>query len=217
MPRITAVEDGFREPATWAHLAPPPPSHAALRLQGQAPEHSPHLPVSSSSSAPSAPLATPTGQRRGVDLHAPNGSASTIAEHPSAASSSAANTPSAMELDRRPHGPRPAAAAAAGATGIDYDAVDGKNGFRSQSTSPFDMRKGPPPLGHRFNNQSPLPTDIRSDAAPHNVGYATSPSRLGGLFGPAKLEASPPMPAKPVPAVHASGIAGPSRMTKITI
>lgn len=142
---------------------------------------------------------TPAAQKRVIDINAPNGSASTIADNASAANSSTANTPYGVEQDHRQHG-------AGQPSSVDYDALDRKSGFRSQSSSPLDVRKGPSNPGHFF--------ETRHEAPARNPGY--SPPRFG-LFGASKRESSPPLStsAKSLGGIHSSGLmtgSGPSRM-----
>lgn len=142
---------------------------------------------------------TPAAQKRVIDINAPNGSASTIADNASAANSSTANTPYGIEQDHRQQGAHPSS--------VDFDALDRKAGFRSQNSSPLDVRKGP------SGNPSHL-FEARHDAPTRNPGY--SPPRFG-LFGASKRESSPPLSTsnKPLGGIHSSGLmtgSGPSRM-----
>lgn len=149
-----------------------------------------------------ASFTTPASQKRVIDINAPNGSASTIADNASAANSSTANTPYGMEQDHRHHG-------VGQPSSVDYDGVDSrKTGFRSQTSSPLDVRKGP--------SASTQFLDARHEvAAARNT--ALSPPRFG-LFGAPKQESrSPPLSTsnKALGGIH-SGLmtgSGPSRMT----
>lgn len=135
---------------------------------------------------------TPAAQKRVVDINAPNGSASTIAENASAANSSAANTPYGTEQDPRSHGPGQF-------NSVDYEAMDRKTGFRSQSSSPLDVRKAQPTSGHFVEGSRPMPSGQEGS---RNAGYSP-PSRMG-LFGASKRESSPPMPQKSLNTMHPS-------------
>lgn len=144
-------------------------------------------------------FSTPAAQKRVIDINAPNGSASTIADNASAANSSTANTPYGIEQYHRQQGAQPGS--------VDFDALDRKSGFRSQSSSPLDVRKGPSGNpNHLFETRHEFPT--------RNTGY--SPPRFG-LFGTSKRDSSPPLPPpnKSLGGIHASGLmtgSGPSRM-----
>ncbi|KAL2361315.1 hypothetical protein RJZ56_005806 [Blastomyces dermatitidis] len=91
--------------------------------------------------------ATPAAQQRVVDLHAPNGSASTIPDHPSAPNSSAANTPYVVEQDRtgHPHHNNNRALTTASESPFTRqpktDEAERMSGFRSQTSSPLEVRK----------------------------------------------------------------------------
>lgn len=142
---------------------------------------------------------TPAAQKRVIDINAPNGSASTIADNASAANSSTANTPYGIDQDHRQQGAQPGS--------VDFDALDRKSGFRSQSSSPLDVRKGP------SSNPTHL-FEARHEAPTRNPGY--SPPRFG-LFGASKTESSPPLSTsnKALGGIHSSGLmtgSGPSRM-----
>jgi hypothetical protein len=187
------TDDTVRE-QTWTN--PPHPFHQQVRQHGRAAEQS-HGPPS---------FTTPAAQKRVVDIHAPNGSASTIVENPSAPNSSATNTPYGIEQESRSRGQ---------VSGLDYDAADGKNGLRSQSSSPLDVRKAQLHSSRFLDTRSPLPVapEIRSESASRNhhsgnsttIGYA--PSTRLGLFGSSsKRESSPPRPPKPVSTMHQPGI-----------
>jgi hypothetical protein len=181
MPRFTTAEESYQDLSAWYN-----PQY----VQANRPAH-----LSSMTS-----FTTPAAQKRVIDINAPNGSASTIADNASAANSSAANTPYGLEQDHRHHG-------AGHPSGVDYDSIDNrKTGFRSQSSSPLDVRKGPA-------NPSQF-LDARHEAAARNAGY--SPPRFG-LFGSSKRESSPPLSSanKALGGIH-SGLmtgSGPSRMT----
>ncbi|KAL3465370.1 Sds3-like-domain-containing protein [Aspergillus heterothallicus] len=128
-------------------------------------------------------FATPAGQMRMVDVNAPNGSASTIAEN-----SSANNTPYGAEQE---------ITTSAGAYS-DYDA-DRRSGFRSLSSSPLDVRK-PHPASYTSSLDHRQPQN-----ASRKPGYSPPTSRLG-LFGPTgvKRDTSPTLPSKPVNSLHQS-------------
>ncbi|KAL3704685.1 hypothetical protein TMatcc_008357 [Talaromyces marneffei ATCC 18224] len=182
MPRYTAAEETHHEQQPiWAN-----PQY----VQANRPAHLANL----------TSFTTPAAQKRVIDINAPNGSASTIADNASAANSSTGNTPYGIEQDHRQH--------AAGQPGtVDFDALDRKSGLRSQSSSPLDVRKGPSTNPtHLFEARHEVPT--------RNPGY--SPPRFG-LFGASKRESSPPLSTsnKPLGGIHSSGLmtgSGPSRM-----
>ncbi|KAL4883658.1 Sds3-like-domain-containing protein [Aspergillus karnatakaensis] len=155
--------------------------------------HRPQNRVLETSRAPA--FATPAGQLRMVDVNAPNGSASTIAEN-----SSANNTPYGAEQDHvaATAGPYP-----------DYDA-ERRSGLRSLSSSPLDVRK---PLPTTYTSLDHRP----SQGAPRNPGHSSPPNRLGlfGSTGP-KRDPSPSLPSKPVNSLHQPagilGSTGPNQM-----
>ncbi|KAL1986911.1 hypothetical protein VTN96DRAFT_5328 [Rasamsonia emersonii] len=177
LPRNTA-DEAFLEQNPWAN-----PQYALHHQQT-------HRQPSGTSNP--ASFTTPAAQKRVVDINAPNGSASTIAENASAANSSAANTPYGTEQDPRSHG-----------TGqfnsVDYEIMDRKTGFRSQSSSPLDVRKPQPTSGHFVEGGRPMPSGQEGS---RNAGYSP-PSRMG-LFGASKRESSPPMQPKSLNTMHPS-------------
>ncbi|KAH2835584.1 hypothetical protein KXV85_005186 [Aspergillus fumigatus] len=146
---------------------------------------------------------TPAAQKRVVDINAPNGSASTIAENLSAANSSANNTPYGAEQDHQRHG--------LAHFGVpDYDA-DRKSGYRSLSSSPLDVRK-PHPAYATLDHRASQATSSR------NPPFSPQPARVG-LFqsNASKHDSSPPLSSKQVNSMHPStGIltgSGSSHMT----
>ncbi|OJJ31854.1 hypothetical protein ASPWEDRAFT_117354 [Aspergillus wentii DTO 134E9] len=179
----TAAEEAFLEQTPWAN--PQHPVHqqqTQTRPQGRVFEH------------PRAPsYTTPAAQKRVVDVNAPNGSASTIAENPSATNSPANNTPYGTEQEQphlnNGHFVQP-----------DYDA-DRKSGFRSQSSSPLDMRKPHPHLNHALGHRSP--PEMRPDNARNNA-YSPPPARLGLFHAAASKRDSSPSLSKPANSVHQS-------------
>ncbi|OJD09636.1 hypothetical protein ACJ73_10174 [Blastomyces percursus] len=91
---------------------------------------------------------TPAAQQRVVDLHAPNGSsASTILNHPSAPNSLFANTPHVVEQDRSRHPHHHNIRALTTASESPFtsqpktDEAERMSGFRSQTSSPLEVRK----------------------------------------------------------------------------
>ncbi|CEO58600.1 hypothetical protein PMG11_03312 [Penicillium brasilianum] len=169
----TAAEEAFLEQTPWAN-----PQHPIHQQQPQHPYSQHHRPPASS-------FATPAAQKRVVDINAPNGSASTIPENMSAANSSANNTPYGTEQDHRHPGQ--------GAfRNPDYD-TEHKSGFRSQSSSPLDVRKAQPHPSHILERRSP-----GLDAS-HSSLFSPPPARAG-LFHPStsKPSASPSLHTKPV-------------------
>ncbi|GAM38733.1 hypothetical protein TCE0_033r09704 [Talaromyces pinophilus] len=181
LPRYTTAEESHHEQQPlWAN-----PQY----VQANRPAHLANL----------TSFTTPAAQKRVIDINAPNGSASTIADNASAANSSAANTPYGIDQDHRQQGAQPGS--------VDFDALDRKSGFRSQSSSPLDVRKGP------SSNPAHL-FEARHEAPTRNPGY--SPPRFG-LFGTSKREPSPPLSTsnKALGGIHSSGLmtgSGPSRM-----
>jgi hypothetical protein len=147
-----------------------------------------HQPLRPSGTANPTTFTTPAAQKRVVDINAPNGSASTIAENASAANSSAANTPYGTEQEPRSHG-------LGQFNSVDYDSIDRKTGFRSQSSSPLDVRK-PQPSGHFLDGSRAMAEGSR------NAGFSP-PSRLG-LFGTSKAESPPTITSKSLNAMRPS-------------
>ncbi|GAD92685.1 transcriptional regulatory protein DEP1 [Paecilomyces variotii No. 5] len=177
----TAAEEAFLEQTPWANPQHPVHQQPSQQKQQSKASEQAHMPS----------YTTPAGQKRVVDIHAPNGSASTIADH----NSSAANTPYGTEQEPRPQGHF---------SNPDYDSLDRNSGFRSLSSSPLDVRK-------------PHPHANAPDSGPRNVGYSPPSARLGLFNTPSKGESSPPLASKNINAMHQStGItasAGSSRMT----
>ncbi|KAH8701085.1 Sds3-like-domain-containing protein [Talaromyces proteolyticus] len=168
LPRYNTAEESFQEVSTWGN-----PQIAQTNRQ--------------SFMSNMASFTTPASQKRVVDIHAPNGSASTIADNASAANSSTANTPYGVEQENRPFGAAPF-------NSIDHDNSGRKTGFRSQSSSPLDVRKSYP-------NQKQSVENTRHDAT-RNSGF--SPPTRFGLFGSSKQETSPPLSSKPLGGIHSS-------------
>lgn len=123
--------------------------------------------------------ATPAAQQRVVDLHAPNGSASTIPDHASAPNSSATKTPQDVEQDRirQPHHTNNRALIAANESPFAHrpkpDEAERISGFRSQSSSPLDLRKPNNPR----RPQSRTISDQRSPS--HAQHHRNTPSEVG--------------------------------------
>jgi hypothetical protein len=205
-PRIT-TDDTVRELTSWTNPQHPlqeQQHQPVVRQHGRAAEQS-HRPPS---------FTTPATQKRVIDIHAPNGSASTIVENPSAPNSSATNTPYGIEQESRSRGQ---------VSSLDHDAADGKNGLRSQSSSPLDVRKAQLHSSRLLDTRSPLQAapEIRLESASRNhhsgnnsgngsssTTIAYAPSTRLGLFGSSsKREPSPPRPPKPVSTMHPSSIA----------
>ncbi|KAF7594240.1 hypothetical protein BBP40_009792 [Aspergillus hancockii] len=182
-----AAEEAFLEQTPWAN-----PQHP-IHHQQQIPQR-PQSRVFENPRAPS--YTTPAAQKRVVDIHAPNGSASTIAEN-----SSANNTPYDHEQPAQGLGPY---------GNPEYE-VDRRSGFRSLSSSPLDVRKPHPSSYHTLDNRSP----------PHrHVGYSPPPARLG-LFqsAPSKRDSSPPLSSKPVNSIHhhsSTGVLGNTNSNQMT-
>lgn len=181
------AEEAFLEQTPWAN-----PQHPIHQQQAQHQYPQPHRPQGRAFEAPNASsFATPAAQKRMVDVHAPNGSASTIPENASAANSSANNTPYGIEQDpRHPH--------QGSWRHPDYD-LERKSGFRSQSSSPLDVRKSQPHLNHGLEHRSPV-ADVSSA---RNPLFSPPPAR-SSLFQHSvgsKPDTSP-LTSKPVDAVH---------------
>ncbi|KAL5337819.1 Sds3-like-domain-containing protein [Aspergillus crustosus] len=174
----TSAEEAFFEQTPWANPQHPFHQHQHLhRTQNRLID-----------SSRASTFATPAGQMRMVDVNAPNGSASTIAEN-----SSANNTPYGVEQEHvvAAAGPYP-----------EYDA-NRRSGFRSLSSSPLDVRKPLPATYTSLDHRPP-------QGAPRNTGHTSPPNRLG-LFGTAgpKRDPSPSLPSKPVNSLHqATGLLG---------
>lgn len=172
----TAAEEAFLEQTPWAN-----PQHPVHQQQVQ--QQRPQNRAFEQPRAP--PFTTPAAQKRVVDIHAPNGSASTIAEN-----SSANNTPYGTEQEPQSHGYN--------SFGIhDYE----HSNFRSPIASPLDVRK---PHLHWNNALDGRPSqEFRSDPASHNMAFSPPSARLGLFHSAAtKREPSPPMHSKPVNPIH---------------
>ena len=172
----TAAEEAFLEQTPWAN-----PQHPVHQQQTQQQQRPPNRDFEQ---ARASSFTTPAAQKRVVDINAPNGSASTIAEN-----SSANNTP---------YGEQEPQSVSHNAFGnSDYDA-ERQSRFRSLSSSPLDMRKPNLPLNNAFDGRS-------SDPASRNMAYSPPSARLG-LFQPtaSKRESSPPLHTKPVSSIHHS-------------
>lgn len=188
------AEESFMERNPWAN-----PQHPIHHQQTQHQYPQAHRPQPRPFEAPStSSFATPAAQKRVVDVHAPNGSASTIPESASAANSSANNTPYGTEQDPRyPHqGPW---------RNPDYDAERKSgfqsgfhSGFRSQSSSPLDVRKSQAHPGHNIEHRSPTAV-----SSARNPLFSPPPARSSLFHHPtsSKPETSP-LPSKAVDVVH---------------
>ncbi|KAJ5563654.1 hypothetical protein N7535_008818 [Penicillium sp. DV-2018c] len=185
----TAAEEAFLEQTPWAN--PQHPIHQRQQHHHQPPQQ--HRPQDRTFEHPQpSSYTTPAAQKRMVDIHAPNGSASTIPENASAANSSANNTPYGMEQDPRHQTQGPF-------RNPDYDADHRKSGFRSLSSSPLDVRKSQPHLPHALEHRSTV-----TDAPSHNHVFSPPPARHG-LFQPSSAlqrEPSPSIPSNAVDATH---------------
>ncbi|RAL07439.1 uncharacterized protein BO97DRAFT_251557 [Aspergillus homomorphus CBS 101889] len=175
----TSAEEAFLEQTPWAN--PQHPIH-----QNQPLSQRPQARIFENPRAPA--YTTPAAQKRVVDIHAPNGSASTIAEN-----SSANNTP--FDQEQAPpnlgHFVNP-----------DYDA-DQRSGFRSLSSSPLDVRKPHSASYNAFDHRSP-------QGPSQHAAYSPPSARLG-LFQSAtsKREPSPSLSTRPVNSIHQpAGILG---------
>lgn len=201
----TAAEEAFLEQTPWANPQHPIHHHHHHHHQQQQQQHQiPPGPQNRVFENPHASsFTTPAAQKRVVDINAPNGSASTIAENLSAANSSANNTPYGAEQEHQHHG--------LAHFGVpDYDA-DRKSGYRSLSSSPLDVRK-PHPAYATLDHRASQTTSSR------NPAFSPQPARLG-LFqsNVSKHDSSPPLSSKQVNSMHpSSGIltgSGSSQMT----
>ncbi|KAL6239379.1 hypothetical protein BDW75DRAFT_138860 [Aspergillus navahoensis] len=169
----TSAEEAFLEQTPWAN-----PQHPYHQHQNMSHRSQNRIMDNSRVSV----FATPAGQMRMVDVSAPNGSASTIAEN-----SSANNTPHGLEQDNTTGAAKPYP---------DYDAR-----LRSLSSSPTDVRKPHPAMYTSLDHRPP-------QGIPRNPGYSSPPSRL--VFGSApKRDTSPSLASKPVNSLHQpAGILG---------
>lgn len=181
----TAAEEAFLEQTPWAN--PQHPIHQQQVQHQYSQHHRPQGRAFEHSQASS--YATPAAQKRVVDINAPNGSASTIPENVSAANSSANNTPYGTEQESRHqhHGTF---------RNPDYD-LERKSGFRSQSSSPLDVRKSHPHSSQALERRSPVP-----DSSSRNPIFSPPPARQG-LFQPsARPDISPTMTSKTIDALQ---------------
>ncbi|RDW81759.1 uncharacterized protein DSM5745_05316 [Aspergillus mulundensis] len=162
-----SAEEAFLEQTPWANPQHPYHQHQHLSQRSQ-------NRILDNSRVPA--FATPAGQMRMVDVSAPNGSASTIAEN-----SSANNTPYGLDQDN---------AAAVAKLYPDYDTR-----LRSLSSSPTDVRKPHPAMYTSLEHRPP-------QGVPRNPGYSSPPSRL--VFGTSghRRDTSPSLPSKPVNSLH---------------
>ncbi|KAJ5936376.1 hypothetical protein N7454_005011 [Penicillium verhagenii] len=141
----TAAEEAFLEQTPWAN-----PQHPIHQQQAQHQYPQQHRPQGRPFEHQQATsFATPAAQKRVVDINAPNGSASTIPENISVANSSANNTPYGIEQESRHQHQGPF-------RNPDYD-LEHKSGYRSQSSSPLDVRKSHPHASHVMERRSPVP------------------------------------------------------------
>lgn len=185
------AEEEFLEQTPWAN-----PQH---------PVHQQHLQQIQQHTLSDQPRATsfttPAAQRRAVDVNAPNGSASTIPENISNANSSAANTPYGTEQERaRLHG---VSASGGDAHHGDLEGSDRNSGFRSQSSSPLEVRKSRPSnlqAGNPHNRPPSLsqPQESRADGSSTSAPKhsTSSSSRLGLFNSPTKQERQSQLPAQ---------------------
>lgn len=168
----TAAEEAFLEQTPWAN-----PQHPIHQQQPQHQYSQQHRPQARAyETQQTSSFTTPAAQKRVVDVNAPNGSASTIPENMSAANSSANNTPYGTEQEPRSHHP-------GSFRNPDYGAEQNA-GFRSQSSSPLDVRKSIPNPSRGVERRSP------QDVTPQNSIYSP-PSARQGLFQPSSLKADP--------------------------
>ncbi|KKZ67318.1 hypothetical protein EMCG_07002 [[Emmonsia] crescens] len=122
--------------------------------------------------------ATPAAQQRIVDLHGPNGSASTIPDHPSAPNSSAANTPQVAEQDqsRQSHHNNSRISITANDSPFtrhpETDEAERISGFRSQTSSPLNVRKP-------SNPRRPQSRTISGQRSPVHPQHHPNPSSEG--------------------------------------
>lgn len=182
----TAAEEAFLEQTPWAN-----PQHPIHQQQAQHQFSQQHRPQGRAfEPSQTSSFATPAAQKRVVDVNAPNGSASTIPENASAANSSTNNTPYGVEQEQRHPAQGPF-------RNPDY-ATEHKSGFRSQSSSPLDVRKAHPHSG-ALERRSPIP-----ESSARNAIFSPPPARQG-LFQPSappKPDTSPNPSSKTVDGMH---------------
>lgn len=184
-----AAEEQFLEQTPWANPQHPVHQQTLQRIKRD---------MSENPRTSSASFTTPAAQKRVVDLSAPNGSASTIPEHPSAAASSVLGTP--QDVEKEHHGETSAIFSSARTQDmhIEDDPSSGLRGamgeLRSHSVSPLDIRKGMPQHTRAVGTGSALPRDVRMRAS------AESPvlSRVPVLSSP-RTSSSAPQVAPPAP------------------
>ncbi|KAK2749741.1 hypothetical protein FQN55_002977 [Onygenales sp. PD_40] len=147
------------------------------------------------------PFSTPAAQQRIVDLSAPNGSASTIPEHPSAPNSSAANTPQVPDQDRALQSQRlhTTATDSPYSRHPEADEADRNSGYHSLASSPLDVRKPSnarrPQARNTPGRRSPAPPSSEGPATRDNPqSPPTSSARLGRFGAPPRREPSPQLP-----------------------
>ncbi|PGH09621.1 hypothetical protein AJ79_05677 [Helicocarpus griseus UAMH5409] len=181
--------------------------------------------------------ATPAAQQRIVDLNGPNGSASTIPEHPSAPNSSAANTPQVAEQDPNTQLHKRISNASNDSPfqfnrHPEADEPERNSGYRSLTSSPLDVRKPSNPRRPQSRNIS----GPRSPAHPSSEGVVqpsstardnlnttnnnpqSSPpasSRLGLFGAPPRREPSPQLPTSSQELLGPSSAAARQRSTPL--
>ena len=164
--RKSTADERFLEQNPWAN--PQHPAHSHLQRQRSA------------VSRPDSPLVTPAPQKRVVDLTAPQGSASTIADPLSGQNSSIAPTPATGEEN-------------AGAT-------KSRNGYPHITSTPIKASEMMMQENHGF----PL-KDLKSDKIKHPASSISTPTpkQTPPLYGPVQKGSSIndplPIPDGPVP------------------
>ncbi|EFW22164.1 hypothetical protein D8B26_001116 [Coccidioides posadasii str. Silveira] len=186
-----AAEEEFLEQTPWAN--PQHPIHEQYRQQMHQERVSDHQRFPNS-------FSTPAAQQRVVDLNAPNGSASTIPEHPSAPNSSAANTPYDYDRSRRNPGIPTPVADPPNSRYPESDDMHGPSAFRSLSSSPLDVRRPHPQKAlpkHELGRRSPGPPvePMGPPSSVRDIPYSPSSSTIrAGRFGIASRGDQPSSP-----------------------
>lgn len=172
----TAAEEAFLEQTPWAN-----PQHPIHHQQSHHHYSQQHRPQGQTFDVSHASFATPAAQKQVVDVNAPNGSASTIAENISAANSSANNTPYGVEQETRYQALGPSRNLGS----LGYDA-DRKPGLRSESSSPLDVRKPQAHFSHGIGRSPDPPSPRTSIFSPpparQNLFHHPLPSKTDGCL-----------------------------------
>lgn len=200
-----AAEEEFLEQTPWAN-----PKHPVHRQHAQ--QMNREL---SDQPRTGNSFTTPAAQKRVIDLSAPNGSASTIPENPSAPTSSIAGTPYDGEQDKNRLSTRQSLDAAQD-TSLDDAAGSGSadhiTDLPSTSNSPQGTRKVHQPIlqpGQVFGRRKSTPTQSPQDtaitaASSATPAYSSSTSRLALFSPPSRAESVPQMSStsSPLASLH---------------